>query len=112
MLLVADVVENEITDLATHIWPCQGQLERSDVNPLMEIYRIAVAGQYTPAVMSSEGDRSPLWWWYAKLAEQLDLTFFPNRFRLPPQSIHKFRCSAEPELRLVAARRIEAREPA
>jgi len=78
VLLVADVVENEITDLATHIWPCQGQLERSDVNPLMEIYRIAVAGQYTPAVMSSEGDRSPLWWWYAKLAEQLDLTFFPN----------------------------------
>ena len=45
VLVVGDVVQNEIVDFATHVWPCTGQLERADLSGLMEFYRLAVIGQ-------------------------------------------------------------------
>lgn len=45
MLVVGDVVHNEIVDLATHVWPCAGQLERSDVAGVMEYYKQEVVGR-------------------------------------------------------------------
>ena len=47
VLLVADVVENEITDLATHLAPCAGQLERADVTLGVDQYLPAVAASST-----------------------------------------------------------------
>jgi anaerobic selenocysteine-containing dehydrogenase len=59
VLVVADVVESEITDLATHLAPCAGQLERADVTLGVDQYLPAVVAQYTPAVVKPATWSSP-----------------------------------------------------
>ena len=78
VLLVADVVENEITDLATHLAPCAGQLERADVTLGVDQYLPAVAAQYTPAVLKPAKQRRELWLILAKLLEQLGHRAIPD----------------------------------
>src|SRR5581483_11421631 len=49
VLVVADVVRTEVTELATHTFACAGQLERADLPGLADTFQVAVAAQYTPA---------------------------------------------------------------
>jgi len=78
VLVVADVVQGEITDLATHLAPCAGQLERADVTLVVDQYLPAVAGQYTPAVVKPAKQRRELWWILAKLIEELGHPAIPG----------------------------------
>lgn len=71
VLVVADVVSNETTDLATHLAPCAGQLERADVTLSVDQYLPAVAAQYTEAVVQPAKSRKQLWWIVGKLLEEL-----------------------------------------
>lgn len=78
VLVVADVVESEITKLATHLAPCAGQLERADVTLGVDQYLPAVAAQYTPAVLKPAKQRKELWWILAKLLERLGHRVMPD----------------------------------
>jgi anaerobic selenocysteine-containing dehydrogenase len=78
VLVVADVVANEVTDLATHLAPCAGQLERADVTLGVDQYLPAVAAQYTPAVVKPAKQRRELWLILAKLIEQLGHRAIPD----------------------------------
>ena len=71
VLVVADVVSNETTDLATHLAPCAGQLERADLTLGVDQYLPAVAAQYTEAVVQPAKSRRQLWWILGKLLEEL-----------------------------------------
>jgi anaerobic selenocysteine-containing dehydrogenase len=71
VLAVADVVATETTAVATHVLPCTGQLERSDVPDYVDQYQLVVASQHTAAVVAPGEGRRPLWWWAAQLAARL-----------------------------------------
>jgi anaerobic selenocysteine-containing dehydrogenase len=71
VLVVGDVVHNEIVDLATHVWPCTGQLERADLSGVMEFYRLAVIGQRATPVVPPVAERRPVWWCFDQLGERL-----------------------------------------
>jgi anaerobic selenocysteine-containing dehydrogenase len=65
-LAVLDVVENEMTSIATHVLPVGHQLERADVT-------LRERASYTPAVMPLGADRRPAWWVHAQLGRRLHL---------------------------------------
>lgn len=72
-LAVVDVLPTETTALATHVLPAVGQLERADVPWLLDGYQLAVATQFTPAVVAPVAQRKPVWWTFGGLAERLGL---------------------------------------
>ena len=78
VLAVADVVETETTELATHVLPCAGQLERADLPHMTDTYQPAVATQYSPAVLPLAAERKPMWWTFAQLAERMDVPVLPD----------------------------------
>ena len=78
VLVVADVVRSQMTDLATHVAPCAGQLERADVTLGVDQYLPAVAAQYTPAVLKPARQRRELWLILAKLLEHLGHRAVPD----------------------------------
>lgn len=68
-LVVLDVVDSELTDIATHVLPATGQLERADLTLAEQVsYRAGM--QFTPAVVPPESDRRPVWWMLGELAER------------------------------------------
>jgi anaerobic selenocysteine-containing dehydrogenase len=77
-LVVLDVVSTETTELATHVLPAVDQLERADTTWLLDAYQLAVAGQYTDAVVPPGGRRRPVWWAFGQLAERLGLEALPR----------------------------------
>lgn len=78
VLVVVDVVETAATTLATHVLPAAGQLERADVPWLLDSYQLAVATQYTPAVVHPSAHRWPVWRIFAALGERLDVPVLPR----------------------------------
>lgn len=80
VLVVGDVLQNEISDLATHLWPCAGQLERADHSGVMEFYRLAVIGQLARPIVRAAAERRPLWWCFDRLAQRLGLAIRPPGF--------------------------------
>jgi anaerobic selenocysteine-containing dehydrogenase len=78
LLVVVDVIETDTTPLATHLWPAAGQLERADVPWLLDAYQLAVASQYTPAVVAPAHDRRPVWRMFAELGESLGVSVLPK----------------------------------
>jgi anaerobic selenocysteine-containing dehydrogenase len=72
-LVVVDVLPTETTALATHVLPAVGQLERADVPWLLDGYQLAVATQFTPAVVPRVAERWPVWRMFAALGERLGL---------------------------------------
>jgi anaerobic selenocysteine-containing dehydrogenase len=78
VLVVADVLHNEIVDVATHLWPCAGQLERADVMGIMEFYKQEVTGQFAAATVPPVAERRPLWWPFAQLASRLGFSCLPT----------------------------------
>jgi anaerobic selenocysteine-containing dehydrogenase len=77
-LVAVDVVETATTALATHVLPAAGQLERADVPWLLDAYQLAVATQYTPAVVPPAAQRWPMWRIFAALGERLDVQVLPR----------------------------------
>ena len=81
VLAVADVVDNEMTAVATHVLPCAGQLERADLPHVIDTYISAVATQYTAAVVQPVAERRPMWRIFAELGERLGLALLPRGLR-------------------------------
>jgi anaerobic selenocysteine-containing dehydrogenase len=72
-LVVADVLPTETTELATHVLPAVDSLERADVPWLLDGYQLAVATQFTPAMVTPGAQRWPVWRMFAALGERLGL---------------------------------------
>ena len=70
VLAVVDVADNELTDLATHVLPAVGQLERADLT-LAENVSLRSGTQYTPAVVAPAAERRPVWWIFGQLARRM-----------------------------------------
>ena len=66
VLAVMDVMNTELTAMATHVLPVAHQLERADIT-------LRDRGSYTPAVMPIGHDRRPGWWVHAQVARRLGL---------------------------------------
>ncbi|HYC23180.1 MAG TPA: molybdopterin-dependent oxidoreductase, partial [Candidatus Bathyarchaeia archaeon] len=69
-LAVLDVMETGLGELATHVLPATGQLERADVL-IQESICLRPGTQYTPPVVRGVGERRPSWWIFAQLARRL-----------------------------------------
>jgi anaerobic selenocysteine-containing dehydrogenase len=78
VLAVVDVVHTATTEVATHVLPAAGQLERADVPWLLDAYQLAVATQYTPAVVAPAAQRRPVWRIFAELGARLDVGVLPR----------------------------------
>ena len=75
---MADVVTTETTDLATHVWPCTGQLERCDLTVIHDVLTPSVMCQYTGAVLAPAAERRPMWWAFAELGRRIGVDVFPD----------------------------------
>jgi len=74
-LVVVDVMENELTELATHVLPVTGQLERADISMYAHI-SVRSAMQSTAAVVAPVAGRKPAWWVLGQVAGRLGLDLF------------------------------------
>lgn len=81
-LVVLDVVETETTALATHVVASAGQLERADLPWLLDAYQLAVATQYTPAVVAAQHERVSTWKFFAELGAELGFDVLPRGISL------------------------------
>ena len=59
--------------LATHVLPAVGALERADLPFLLDTYQLAVATQFTPAMVPPVAQRWPVWRMFGELGERLGL---------------------------------------
>jgi anaerobic selenocysteine-containing dehydrogenase len=66
-LVVVDVMESEVTELATHVLPATGELERTDLSMYSHL-SVHSAIQSTGPVVAPVADRRPVWWMLAHLA--------------------------------------------
>lgn len=71
VLAVFDVLDGPMCELATHVLPATGQLERADFQ-LSVNYAMRPAVQSTPAVVPPAGERRPAWWVFGELAARID----------------------------------------
>jgi anaerobic selenocysteine-containing dehydrogenase len=83
VLAVADVVEGDMTSVATHIFPAAAQLERADCN-VAHTLQPDVFGQYTDAVLPLAADRRPLWWFVVEVARRLGIRILPDAVDAAP----------------------------
>jgi anaerobic selenocysteine-containing dehydrogenase len=70
VLVVIDVQDAEIAQLATHALPATGQLERSDISMFSQV-SVASSVQFTAAVVEPVAERKPVWWILGHLARRL-----------------------------------------
>jgi anaerobic selenocysteine-containing dehydrogenase len=66
VLAVVDVAENPLTDIATHVLPATGQLERADIT-LAELTALRSGLQATRPIVEPGANRRPVWWMFAAL---------------------------------------------
>ena len=71
-LVVVDVLESEVTELATHVLPATGELERTDISMYSHL-SVRSAVQTTRAVVPPVASRRPVWWMLGSLAARLDV---------------------------------------
>ena len=74
-LVVVDVADTELCDLATHVLPATGQLERADLT-LAEQVAFRSGMQFTPPIVEPEADRRPVWWILGSLASRSERPMF------------------------------------
>ena len=74
-LVVVDVADSELCELATHVLPATGQLERADL-ALAEQVAFRSGMQFTPAVVAPVAERRPVWWILGSLAARTDRPMF------------------------------------
>lgn len=70
VLAVADVLPGATVDLATHVLPVTGQLERPDL-PWFDTIAPAIIAQYTPAIVEPAAERRHAWWILGQLGRRL-----------------------------------------
>jgi len=75
VLAVLDVVESELTALATHVLAATGQLERADIT-LAEATALRSGLQATRAVVAPGAQRRPAWWILGRVARELGADLF------------------------------------
>ena len=66
-LVVIDVADSELCELATHVLPATGQLERADLS-LAEQVAFRSGMQFTRPVVGPVAERRPVWWILGSLA--------------------------------------------
>jgi len=64
---VIDVMDNEMTQIATHVLPAVDMLERSDVTGIGFLSNVA----YNPQVLPAAAERRPTWWMMGQLGKRL-----------------------------------------
>ncbi len=64
-----EIINNETTELATHVLPTKDPLERPDIT-IHDILSSHVSVQYSSAVVDPVGERS-MWWVFAELGKRL-----------------------------------------
>jgi anaerobic selenocysteine-containing dehydrogenase len=74
-LVVLDVADNELAELATHVLPVTGQLERTDIHMHAHI-SVRSTMQSTAAVVAPVAERRPTWWVLGRLAGRLGVDLF------------------------------------
>jgi anaerobic selenocysteine-containing dehydrogenase len=65
-----EIVNNETTELATHVLPTKDPLERPDIT-IHDILSSRVSVQHTPAVVEPVAERRSMWWVFAELGRRL-----------------------------------------
>ncbi|MCU1485087.1 MAG: molybdopterin oxidoreductase [Actinomycetia bacterium] len=83
VLAVADVVDGDMTSVATHVFPAAAQLERADCN-MAHSLQPEVFGQYTDAVLPLVADRRPMWWFIVEVARRLGIQVLPDAIDADP----------------------------
>jgi anaerobic selenocysteine-containing dehydrogenase len=78
VLAVADVLRSDSGEMATHLLPCAGQLERADLPVGIDRAFTAVMSQHTGPVVRLGARRRPLWWILAELAQRLGHSILPD----------------------------------
>lgn len=78
VLAVFDVRENRTTDIATHVLPTKGQLERADMSFVTDSSFPLMVTQYTPALVEPLGQRKAFWWIQGQLGKRMGIDFFPG----------------------------------
>lgn len=64
-----EIIDNETTQLATHVLPTKDPLERPDIT-IHDVLSSRVSVQYTPAVVDPVGERRSMWWVFAELGRR------------------------------------------
>ncbi|HLG90101.1 MAG TPA: molybdopterin dinucleotide binding domain-containing protein, partial [Alphaproteobacteria bacterium] len=72
VLAVVDVVETELTRMASHVLPATGQLERADI-------MVETRAMYSPAVTAPIAERRPMWWIFSKIGRALGVDMLEGR---------------------------------
>lgn len=70
VLAVVDVMDGELTALATHVLPATGQLERADLT-LAANLSVRSGVQATPAVLAPGAQRRPVWWMFGRVSRHM-----------------------------------------
>jgi anaerobic selenocysteine-containing dehydrogenase len=70
VLATVDVAENRLTQIATHVLPATGQLERADIT-LAEPTALRSGIQATRSVVEPDANRRPVWWMFAALSRAM-----------------------------------------
>jgi len=78
VLAVFDVNQNRTVDIATHVLPTKGQLERSDMTFVTDSSFPLMVTQYTPALIAPIGQRKAFWWIVGQLGKRMGFDFFPG----------------------------------
>ncbi|ABQ70538.1 Formate dehydrogenase [Rhizorhabdus wittichii RW1] len=76
LLVVLDVLPTGTTELATHVLPCTGQLERADIS-MGDIAYTREFAQYAPRVVPPGAERRPTWWILGELGRRLGIEIAP-----------------------------------
>ncbi|MFZ9630296.1 MAG: molybdopterin-containing oxidoreductase family protein, partial [Ilumatobacteraceae bacterium] len=76
-LIVLDVIDTETTEVATHVLPTKGQLERADLPYFYDQFNLDFSTQFSPAFVPPIGESQSMWWIAARLAEQLGVSVLP-----------------------------------
>lgn len=77
LVVVLDVNDCDTVQLATHVLPCTGQLERADLQTL-DYLTPHYATQFTPAVVAPPTRCRPVWWWMAQLGTRMGVPVLPE----------------------------------
>ena len=84
VLAIVDVADNELTEIATHVLPATGQLERADITlaeptaldaellaPARTLLAPAFAAARARPVVEPGAERRPVWWMFAALSRAM-----------------------------------------
>lgn len=76
---VIGTVGDEQMELATHVLPAAGGLERPELLLSSQSAQLRLIAQYAPAVLQAQVERQPSWWIVGQLARRLGHDVLPGR---------------------------------